>query len=159
MAYGRFLHNEAVTCDVMLGTAARHTAAAARGRHVLAIQDTTELNFSGHTESKRGFGVVGNGRDIGLFLHPVIVVEAGDGDPRQVGHAGGIIGLADANIYDRKKAPPGGRQSRERQRKVPRPIEAKESGRWIGGVRASGPGALGEAAMVTGDRRSRGRHL
>ena len=107
MAYWRFLHNASVTCDVMLGAAARHTAEAARGRHVLAIQDTTELNFSGHVGSKRGFGVVGNGRDIGLFLHPVIVVEAGDGDPRQVGHAGGIVGLADANIYSRKKAPPG----------------------------------------------------
>ena len=47
--------------------------------------------------------MVGNGRIVGLFLHPVIVVDAGDGDPRQVGHAGGIIGLADANIYSRKK--------------------------------------------------------
>jgi hypothetical protein len=36
--YWRFLHNVAVTCEVMLGTAARHTAAAAHGRHVLAIQ-------------------------------------------------------------------------------------------------------------------------
>ena len=148
MAFGRFLHNEAVTCDVMLGTAARHTAEAARGRHVLAIQDTTELNFSGHAESKRGFGVVGNGRDIGLFLHPVIVVEAGDGDPRQVGHAGGIVGLADANIYSRKKAPPGGRKSRERQRKVPRPIEVKETGRWVRGLREADR-FLSEAAMVT----------
>lgn len=148
MAYGRFLHNEAVTCDIMLDTAARHTAAAARQRHVLAIQDTTELNFSGHTGSKRGFGVVGNGRDIGLFLHPVIVVEAGDGDPRQVGHAGGIVGLVDANIYHRKKAPPGGRKSRERQRKAPRPIEAKETGRWVRGL-CEADRLLGEAAMVT----------
>ena len=81
VAYWRFLRNAAVTCGVMLDTAARHTAEAARGRHVLAIQDTTELNFSGHAGSKRGFGVVGNGRDIGLFLHPVIVVDAGDGVP------------------------------------------------------------------------------
>ena len=148
MAYGRFLHNEAVTCEVMIRTAARHTAEAARGRHVLAIQDTTELNFSAHAGSKRGFGVVGNGRDIGLFLHPVIVVDAGDGDPRQVGHAGGILGLADAHIYSRKKARPGGRKSRERQRKAPRPIEAKESGRWIRGL-SKADGRLGEAAMVT----------
>ena len=148
MAYGRFLHNAAVTREVMLATAARHTAEAGRGRHVLAIQDTTELNFSGHAGSKRGFGVVGNGRDIGLFLHPVIVVDAGDGDLRQVGHAGGIIGLADANIYSRKKAPPGGRKSRERQRRVPRPIEAKESGRWVRGLCESDR-LLSEAAMVT----------
>ena len=66
-------------------------------------------------------------------MHPVIVVEAGDGDPRQVGHAGGIIGLADANIYGRKKAAPGGRRSREPQRRVPRRIKAKETGRWVRG--------------------------
>jgi hypothetical protein len=148
VAYGRFLHNGAVTREVMLATAARHTAEAARGRHVLAIQDTTELNFSGHAGSKRGFGVVGNGRDIGLFLHPVIVVDAGEGDPRQVGHAGGIVGLADANIYSRRRAPPGGRKSRERQRKVPRPIEAKESGRWVRGL-CEADRLLSEAAMVT----------
>jgi len=148
VAYGRFLHNEAVTCDVMLGAAARRTAEAAGGRHVLAIQDTTELNFSAHTGSKRGFGVVGNGRDIGLFLHPVIVVDAGDGDPRQVGHAGGILGLTDANIYSRKKAPPGGRKSRERRRKIPRRIEAKESGRWVRGL-CEADRRLGDAAMVT----------
>src|SRR6202034_2840603 len=129
--YRRFVHNEAVTREIMLSTTADHTATAARGRHVLAIQDTTELNFSGHAGSKRGFGVVGNGKDIGLFLHPVIVLDAGDGDPRQVGHAGGILGLADANIYSRKKAPPGGRKSREAERKKPRPIAKKESGRWI----------------------------
>jgi Transposase DDE domain len=146
--YRRFLHNTAVTREIMLSTAADHTAVAARGRHVLAIQDTTELNFSGHKGSKRGFGVVGNGRDIGLFLHPVIVVDAGDGDPRQVGHAGGIIGLADANIYSRKKAPPGGRKKREVERRRPRAIETKESGRWIGGLRAADR-VLQEAAMVT----------
>ena len=132
----------------MLSTAADHTARAARGRHVLAVQDTTELNFSGHAGSKRGFGVVGNGRDIGLFLHPVIVVDAGSGDPRQVGHAGGILGLADAFISSRKKAPPGGRKKRERQRKGARPIESKETGRWIEGLRAADR-VLGGAAMVT----------
>jgi hypothetical protein len=147
-AFRRFLHNEAVTREIMLATAADHTARAARGRHVLAIQDTTELNFSGHAKSKRGFGVVGNGRDIGLFLHPVIVVDAGDGDPRQVGHAGGILGLADANIYSRKKARPGGRKKRERQRRRPRPIAKKESGRWIAGLIAADR-VLSEAAMVT----------
>ena len=136
-----------MTREVMLATAARHTAEAARGRHVLAIQDTTELNFSGHAGSKRGFGVVGNGRDIGLFLHPVIVAAAGEGDTGQVGHAGGIVGLADAHIYSRKKAPPGGRESRERQRRVPRPIEAKESGRWVRGLCEAGR-LLSEAAMV-----------
>ncbi len=61
----------------MIATAADHTARAALGRHVLAIQDTTEINFSGHEGSKRGFGVVGNGKDIGFFLHPVLVTGPG----------------------------------------------------------------------------------
>jgi hypothetical protein len=65
--FRRFLHNEAVTHEIMLSTAADHTATAARGRHVLAIQDTTELNFSGHAKSKRGFGVVGTAATSGFF--------------------------------------------------------------------------------------------
>ena len=127
--FGRFLHNERVTAEEIVATAAAHTARAVQGRHVLAIQDTTEFNFSGHAGSKRGFGVVGNGRDIGFFLHPVIVVDAGSGDPREVGHCAGILGLADAFVTSRKKAPPGGRKLRERERRKVRPIAMKESGR------------------------------
>jgi hypothetical protein len=139
----------------MLSTAADHTARAARGRHVLAIQDTTEFNYSGHARGKRGFGVVGNGRDIGFFLHPVIVVDAGSGDPRQPGRAGGILGLADAFVSSRTKAAPGGRKSREAARRVSRPIALKETHRWIDGL-ASANRVLSGAAMVTvvGDRES-----
>jgi len=123
--FRRFLHNPSVTREIMLSTAADHTARGRHERHVLAIQDTTELNFSGHAGSKRGFGVVGNGRDIGLFLHPVIVVDAGSGDPLQVGHAGGILGLADAFISSRKKAPPGAASKEKPERRKARPIETQ----------------------------------
>jgi hypothetical protein len=88
------------------------------------------------------------GRDIGFFLHPVIVVDAGSGDPREVGHCGGILGLADAFVTSRKKAPPGGRKLRERERRKARPIATKESGRWIDGLTAA-QRVLGGAAMVT----------
>ena len=146
--FGRFLRNEQVTREEMLSTAAEHTARAARGRHVLAIQDTTEFNFSGHAGSKRGFGVVGNGKDIGFFLHPVIVLDAGCGDPREVGYCGGILGLAEGFVRSRKKAPPGGRKKRERERKKARPIAMKESGRWIDGLNAA-ERVLGGAETVT----------
>jgi hypothetical protein len=144
--YGRFLHNKRVSREEMVATAAAHTGRAARGRHVLAIQDTTELNFSDHEGSKRGFGVVGNGRDIGLFLHPVIVVDAGDGSPRQVGHAGGVLGLVDALILNRPKAAP--KASRKPLRDRARPIARRESARWIDGLR-SADRELGAAKMVT----------
>jgi hypothetical protein len=52
----------------MLVHAARQTNRAASGRHVLAIQDTTELHFPSHGASKRGFGTAGNGADVGLQI-------------------------------------------------------------------------------------------
>jgi hypothetical protein len=134
--FHRFLHNEAVTAAEMVCTAAAHTARAARGRHVLAIQDTTELNFSSHAGSKHGFGTVGNGTDIGLFLHPVIVVDA---------RKGGIIGLAEAIVINRTQRPATHRRRRA--------TAAKESQRWLDGLFAASQ-VLSTARMVTviGDR-------
>ena len=48
-------------------------------RHVLAIQDTTELNFQRHARRTQGLGPVGNGVDQGLFLHPLLAVAADGG--------------------------------------------------------------------------------
>lgn len=129
--FGRFLHNSAVTAGEMIATAVEHTARAAKGRHVLAIQDTTELNFSHHSGSKRGFGTVGNGTDIGLFLHPVVVVDARNG---------GILGLAEAITINRTKRPTKHRRKR--------PTNKKESQRWLDGLFAAGQ-ALSAALMVT----------
>lgn len=129
--FGRFLHNEAVTAAAMVATAAAHTACAAKGRHVLAIQDTTELNFSGHKGSKLGFGTVGNGVDIGLFMHPVIVADAG---------VGGLIGLAGVLVLNRTRRPT--------QHRRERPIAEKESRRWLDGL-ATASEVLSTARMVT----------
>jgi Transposase DDE domain len=115
----------------MIATAAEHAGQIARDRHVLAIQDTTELNFSGHTRSKEGFGTVGNGSDIGVFLHPVIVVDAKNG---------GILGLAEAITINRTKRP-------TKHRRV-RAIGKKESKRWLDGLSAAGQ-VLSSARMVT----------
>ena len=46
---------------------------------MLAIQDTTELNHPAHAGRVSGLGTVGNGRDVGLFLHPLLAVDAVDG--------------------------------------------------------------------------------
>jgi hypothetical protein len=115
----------------MVATAAAHAAGAAAGRHVLAIQDTTELNFAGHGGSKRGFGTVGNGRDIGLFVHPVLVAEAG---------TGGVIGLAGVLLHNRAAGPLRDRRAR--------PIAEKESRRWLEGLAAAGA-VLAGARLVT----------
>lgn len=138
MRFGRFLHNEAVTTREMIDTAARATGLRAVGRHVLAIQDTSEINFEAHVRSKQGFGTVGNGTDIGLFLHPLIAVDA---------EHGGIIGLAGAEIWNRT----GGKVT---DRKA-RALEDKESQRWLNGQKTAA-NVLHGADMVTvvGDRES-----
>jgi hypothetical protein len=67
----RFLANEAVTVEEMVSHRAMFVAAAAKGRHVLAIQDTSEVNYQAQKDRKRRLGKVGNGTDVGLFVHCV----------------------------------------------------------------------------------------
>jgi hypothetical protein len=45
LSFGRFLDHSCISRDEMLTTAGRFTGQRASGRHVLAIQNTTEFNF------------------------------------------------------------------------------------------------------------------
>jgi hypothetical protein len=136
--FGRFLDNAAVSAEEMLVHAGRQTATRVAGRHVLAIQDTTELHFAGHTGSKRGFGAGGNGDGVGLFLHPVVAVDADHG---------GVIGLVSAEVINRT----GGKTPDHKLREP----DSKESRRWLSGAEAAAS-VLADAATLTvvGDRES-----
>src|ERR1700712_5713644 len=114
LAFGRFLDHSSVSYGEMLTTSGRFTGQRAVGRHVLAIQDTTEFNFPRHADSKHGFGRSGNDRDLGLFLHPTVAVDAAHG---------GIIGLVGAQVLNRT-----GTKVDASKRRV---IEDKESYRWL----------------------------
>jgi hypothetical protein len=106
-------------------------AAAATGRHVLAIQDTSEINYQAQSGRKHGLGKVGNGTDVGLFVHPVLAVDA---------QTQKRLGLADVRIWRRTKS------KAENYKQLP--IEEKESHRWVkGGSQAKA--VLAEAATVT----------
>ena len=129
--FNEFLDNEAVTRHEMLVQAGRLTARRAAGRHVLAVADTSEFNYATHTGRKVGFGTVGNGRDIGVLVHPVIAVDADHG---------GILGLVGAEVINRIKG-------RVEDRKT-RPADEKESRRWLAGAETAGD-VLAEAAMIT----------
>jgi hypothetical protein len=129
--FGRFLANPKVTTREMLATAGRQTGARAAGRHVLAIEDTTELHFATHEASKRGFGKGGNGVDLGLFLHPVLAVDA---------EHSGIIGLVDCIVLNRT----AGKVTDRRQRGA----DDKESRRWGQGAETAAD-LLSSAACIT----------
>ena len=115
----------------MVARMRQRVAEAAAGRHVLAIQDTSEINYESKRARKRELGTVGNGSDIGLFVHPVLTVDA------ETGHC---LGLADVQVWRRwkKKAADYRKQ----------PIEDKESYRWLKGPWRAG-WALSKAVMVT----------
>lgn len=129
--FGAFLANPAVSTGEMVVYAGRQTGQRVAGRHVLTIQDTTELHFPTHTASKQGFGAGGNGVDLGLFLHPSLAVDA---------DTGGIIGLADCIVMNRTQGKVTPRHKRA--------AEDKESRRWLEGAHTAGD-VLSEAAMIT----------
>jgi hypothetical protein len=129
--FRRFLYNDAVTVSEMVAHRAMFAAAAARGRHVLAIQDTSEINYESQSGRKQQLGTVGNGSDVGLFVHPVLAIDAENGE---------CLGLVDAQVWRRTKAKAANYKSL--------PIEEKESHRWLqGGERAKA--VLSEASLVT----------
>lgn len=129
--FGRWLANDKVTSDVLIAHACARTGEIAAGRHVLAIQDTTELNHQAHAGRVSGLGTVGNGSDAGMFLHPLLAVGAADGT---------CLGLARLHHWNRtEKAAPDYRKL---------PIEDKESYRWLE-VAEAGKKCLSGADMVT----------
>src|SRR5271169_3642535 len=78
MRFTRFLRNPRVSPPEMVATARARTAKRVRGRHILAIQDTTTLRD--------------DGKQCSLNLHAMIAVDAADGAP---------LGLVEAVFLDR----------------------------------------------------------
>ena len=131
VAFGRWLRNEAVTVEELHEHCGKEIANRVAGRHVLAIQDTTELNYQRHARRTRGLGTVGNGTDLGLFLHPTLAIDA------ESHHCLGLVG---AQVYVRLEGATVDRRQRS--------IEEKESYRWLKGVETADQ-VLKEAAHVT----------
>ena len=125
--FRRFLMNERVTVAKMVASQRARVAAWRRCRHVLAIQDTSEINYEAQRERKRRLGTVGNGSDVGLFVHPVLAVDAG------TGNCLGLLGRPSvATLQAQGKGLPqaadrgqGVLSLAERLRTAPRPLWAK----------------------------------
>ena len=90
--------------------------------HVLCIQDTTEFNY--YSISKKigiddpDIGPTTNKHIAGLFCHPVLVC-----DPK----GENIYGIGSASVYNRK----WGQEDKHERAYRSRPIEEKESYRWL----------------------------
>jgi hypothetical protein len=129
--FGRFLANRKVTAERLLEGWNEQTAPAARGRHVLAIQDTTELNFRTTPTRRRGLGEIGKGGGHGALLHAMLALDA---------DTGLCLGLVAGQIWTRR-----GRVSLAHGK---RPLAQKESQRWLS-TAAQAKTVLSAAASVT----------
>jgi Transposase DDE domain len=136
--FNRFLGNAKVTTARLIESWSEGTAVAAEGRHVLAIQDTSEINFATTPQRRRGLGEIGHGNTRGVLLHPMLAVDA---------ESGNCLGLLNGEVWTRK-----GRRTVSHDQ---RDLSDKESQRWIATALAAKP-LLAKAAMVTmlGDRES-----
>ena len=130
LAVHRFLSSPYVSVENIVETLAARTAAQCAGRRVLAVQDTTEINFSGRDKKRRGFGAGADGQTPGFFIHPVIAIDVA---------TEAVVGLVDAAIWTRA----GGRVAPRRSRT----LEEKESMRWLSGCQAAAE-TLADAASV-----------
>lgn len=114
LACYRLLSNEKVTLGKVMGPHIQSTINRARKeKTVLGIQDTTEVDYSGHG-AKEGIGPLNTENHQGLLLHPTVLVT-----PDQVPL--GI--LKDHSWYRTELDKNGSHKQRE--------IEDKESYRWL----------------------------
>lgn len=131
MGFGRLLANPRVTVEALIEGWGAAASQACAGRHVLAIQDSSEINFRTTVEQRRGLGEIGKGSGRGLLLHPMLGVDAA---------TGGILGLIAGRIWTR--------EGRVETPHAERLLEDKESERWLSTAQAAKP-VLAAAAMVT----------
>jgi len=136
VGFGRFLANAKVTVEAIVESWSDRIGAAASGRHVLAIQDTSDIQFATSTGRRRGLGKIKTGNVFGLSLHAMLGVDAGSGV---------CLGLIAGEVWTRSP--------RKKPDHRKRALAKKESRRWIdtAGIARE---VLSEATMITivGDR-------
>ena len=138
----------------MPATAGRKTNQCAAGRHVLAIMDTTDVLFPSQKANKRGFGLGSDGEHPGLFLHPVLGVDAANGGMHRPGE------LHRAEPYRKGGSVRQDRAKKKVKTHKKRTADDKESRCWLQGSEMAGD-CLTDADMITmvGDREGDIYHL
>jgi hypothetical protein len=133
----RFLSSPHVDVDGIVETLAARTATQCAGRRILAVQDTTEINFAGRDKKRRGFGPAGDGATPGFFIHPVVAVDV---------ESEAVVGLVDAAIWTRANERAASRRSRA--------LDEKESARWLAGCEAAASVLCDARVTMVSDRES-----
>jgi hypothetical protein len=138
----RFLKNGRTTEALIVKSMGARCGAAVKGKVVLSIQDTTEINLYKHRGRIKKDGTVGvtnapkNG--LGFMVHPSLVVDAATCMP---------YGYCDVHIWnrsaERKAKRPGDRFKYQKL-----PIRKKESYRWLSSCEAAKKNLREASAVV-----------
>jgi hypothetical protein len=147
MAYSRFFNNSSVSYTSLVKSSQQKVNELSRGKHILCLQDTSEINYEKHRNffhlDDEDLGPVGNNKDIGFFLHPMLAVDANGYFP---------LGFSSIHCWNRRFD----KQDKHQRVYQSQPIEDKESYRWISTGTDSIELLKGSVAHLTivGDRES-----
>lgn len=118
----RFLSNAKVDENILIDELCTRSCNLCKERHVLCIQDTTEMNFFSQQQRVKdnsGFGRLdGHKPSLGFKMHSALLLDAESGD---------VLGFSDVKLWHRPLDMPDRRQ-RNYQSLL---IEQKESYKWI----------------------------
>ncbi|HEY9817800.1 MAG TPA: IS4 family transposase [Candidatus Obscuribacterales bacterium] len=119
MGYYRLLNNEQVNPREICRSLSDQCQERIEGLNVLALSDSSEVNLSRHRRrlNPEKLGVLSNNKNVGIFIHPTLVLDAEDGMP---------LGLSDVYWWSRD---PERKDKHSRQYKQ-QEIEEKESYKW-----------------------------
>lgn len=131
VGYSRFLANPRVTVEALVEGWGAEIAEACTDRHVLAIQDTSGINFATTKARDRGLGEIGKGVGRGVLLHAMLGMDA---------ETGGILGLVSGRVWTRN-----GRITTPHKQRA---LSEKETERWLATPQAA-KAVLHRAALVT----------
>lgn len=137
MGAHRFLKNGAVTPELLMKPHYDYLSEKTAGKHLIAIQDTTEYSYQHHSGliGPDELGKVRKGTDLGLRVHPTLVLDARDSF---------AYGLSSLQILNRQ----GQTQDRHERKYATLPIEEKESYRWLKSIDES-KARLSKASSIT----------
>ena len=107
---GRFFANARVTTARIIEGWSTQTGPACAGRHILAIEDRSEVKFPTTAQRRRGLGPVKKGNAYGVLVHAMLAVDASDG--ACLGLVGGAVwSRAGVNPVPHRQRPPEERES------------------------------------------------
>ncbi|MEI6950854.1 IS4 family transposase [Paraflavisolibacter sp. H34] len=123
----RFLSNFRAEEDIIIKAVKERSSYLCKGREVLVIQDSSEINVENHHNRlvpDSGIGPTGNNKDIGFFLHTSLVLDA---------HKKTALGFSDIQLWHRAQD----KENKAQRGYKNQPMEEKESNKWIKACRES----------------------